>query len=107
MNHTISELRDHLFATLQGLRDPDKPLDIDRAKAVAEVAQTIINSAKVEVDHMRVSGRSDSTGFIAISAPANGEPATPQGLQIVRDDARGKTTVEQRGGVTITRHVAK
>jgi hypothetical protein len=107
MSHTIDELRDHLFATIQGLRDPDKPLDIERAKAVAEVAQTIINSAKVEVDHMRVSGRSESTGFIAPPALADSGPAKPAGLQVVRDDKNGKTTVEQRDGVTITRHIAK
>jgi hypothetical protein len=32
------------------LKDPEKPLDLNRAKAVVEVAQTIVNSAKVEVD---------------------------------------------------------
>lgn len=108
MSHTISDLRDHLFATLQDLRDKDKPLDIERAKAVAEVAQTIINSAKVEVDHMRVSGHADRTGFIA---PPDGSPLpAPEhkpGLTVVRDDEKGKTTVENRNGMTITRHVAK
>lgn len=31
------------------LKDPDKPLDLERAKAISGVAQTIINTAKVEV----------------------------------------------------------
>lgn len=46
----LSDLRDHLFETLEALKDSDKPMDLDRAKAISNVAQTIINSAKVEVD---------------------------------------------------------
>lgn len=112
MNHTISDLRDHLFATIEGLRDKENPLAIDRAKAVAEVAQTIINSAKVEVEHMKVSGEIDGTGFIAPAALPDGTSPTEQaapraGLTVVQDDRNGKTTVEHRGGMTITRHKAK
>jgi hypothetical protein len=43
-------LRDHLFETLEALKDPDNPMELDRAKAISEVAQTIINAARVEVD---------------------------------------------------------
>lgn len=53
---TIEDLRAHLFATLEGLRDPANPMDIDRAKAVSDVAQTIINTAKLEVEHLRAVG---------------------------------------------------
>jgi hypothetical protein len=49
-------LRDHLFETLEALKDPEKPMEIDRAKTIAEVAQTIINGAKVEVQFLDVSG---------------------------------------------------
>ena len=52
----ISDLRNHLFETIEALKDPDKPMDIDRAKAISDVAQTIINSAKVEVDLMKALG---------------------------------------------------
>ncbi len=48
---TIEDLRAALFATLEGLRDGS--VDIDRAKAVNEVSQTIINAGKLEVDYMR------------------------------------------------------
>lgn len=60
----IDTLRDQLFTTLAALNDPEKPMDIERAKAVAEVAQVIINSAKVEVEHLKVVG-GKSTGFIS------------------------------------------
>ncbi|KDR25453.1 hypothetical protein [Caballeronia zhejiangensis] len=65
---TIEELRSHLFDTLRALSDKEKPLELDRAKAVAEVAQVIINSAKVEVEHMKVSG-GKGTGFMAEKKP--------------------------------------
>jgi len=62
----ISAVRAALFATLSGLSDKKNPMDIERAKAVNEVAQTIINSAKVEVDALRVLGGKGS-GFIPVA----------------------------------------
>jgi hypothetical protein len=60
----ISDLRDHLFETLEALKDGEKPMDIDRAKAITEVAQTIINAAKVEVDLVKaVGGSAPGGGF--------------------------------------------
>jgi len=52
--NTINDLRNHLFATLEALADPDNPMDLERARAISDVAQTIINSAKVEVDLVKV-----------------------------------------------------
>lgn len=60
----IDDLRKHLFDTLADLRNKDTPLELDRAKAISEIAQTIINSAKVEVDHLRVTGATAATDFI-------------------------------------------
>lgn len=61
MSNNIDTLREHLFATLDGLRNKAEPLDIDRAKAISEVAQVIINSAKVEVDYAKATGAKGST----------------------------------------------
>lgn len=63
MKNKIEDLRNHLFAPIEALLDEDKPMDIDRAKAVADVAQVVINSAKVEVAFMRATGGTGS-GFI-------------------------------------------
>ena len=63
MKNKIEDLRNHLFATIEALLDEDKPMDIDRAKAVADVAQVMINSAKVEVEFMKTTGGTGS-GFI-------------------------------------------
>lgn len=61
MKNKIEDLRNHLFATLEALQDEEKPMDLDRARVVADVAQTIINSAKVEVDFLKVAGELPTT----------------------------------------------
>lgn len=63
MRNKIEDLRNHLFATIEALSDKEEPMDIDRAKAISDVAQTIINSAKVEVDFLNKVG-GNGTGFI-------------------------------------------
>lgn len=62
-NETIEGLREHLFATLAALRDTQNPMEVERAKAVAEVAGKIIETAKVEVSFLNVAGGKGS-GFI-------------------------------------------
>ena len=62
----MPDLRDHLFEVMERLKDEDKPMDIDRAKAVCVVAQTLINSAKVEIDLLRVVGGTSASQFIPI-----------------------------------------
>lgn len=59
MKNKIDDVRDHLFEALERLKDEDidsKRLDreIRRAKAVREVADSIIGTAKAETDRMRV-----------------------------------------------------
>lgn len=56
MKNKIEDLRNHLFAALESLADKDNPMDLDRAKAICQVSQVIINSAKVEVDFINKVG---------------------------------------------------
>ena len=49
----IQDLRDNLFEVIEKLKDEDENFSIDKAKAIAELAQVIVNSAKVEVDFIR------------------------------------------------------
>lgn len=70
MKNKIEDLRNHLFAALEGLADKDEPMELERAKAIADVAQTIINSAKVEVDYLRAIGATGpATGFLETPRP--------------------------------------
>lgn len=73
----IVDLRDHLFATLESLRDDDKPMELDRARAVAEVAKVIVESAKVEVQMLKVTGGLNVTGFIPEEAVTPGRRLGP------------------------------
>jgi hypothetical protein len=94
---TINDLRATLFDTLAAIKAGT--LDIDRAKAINDVAQTIINSAKVEVDNARISGGTGS-GFLCDDTP-------PRLAAITERTAGGMRTVQQLGnGATITRHRA-
>lgn len=63
MKNKIEDLRDHLFATIEALRDKDHPMEVDRARAIRDVAQVIVNSAKVENEFIRETG-SIGSGFI-------------------------------------------
>ena len=79
MSDDINGLRGMLFETLRDLREGK--IDIDKAKAINDTAQTIINSAKVEVDYIRITGAQTSNGFIeGVATP----PELPNGVVSVR-----------------------
>lgn len=59
----IEDLRNHLFAALEGLSDEEKPMDLDRAQTIANVGQVLVNSIKVENDFLRITGQARSTAF--------------------------------------------
>lgn len=63
MQNDIAELRSHLFNTLSALQDKQNPMDIERAKAVCQVGDVIISSAKAEIDFARVNGSVDTQFF--------------------------------------------
>jgi hypothetical protein len=51
----IEDLRNHLFETIELLKDGD--IDVERAKAIADVAHQINLSAKVEIDYLKLLSR--------------------------------------------------
>ena len=69
-----AELRSMLFETMRGLKDGE--LDVEKAKAINETAQTIINSAKVEVDYIKTAG--GKSKFLDQNALPNGVTAIRQ-----------------------------
>lgn len=91
----IAKLRKHLFETLEGLKN--KSIDIDQAKAISETAQVIINTAKAEVDFMKVTGQTVNSEFIPVlAAPAN--PRLPTLI------STGFKQTEPVPGGTVTTH---
>lgn len=53
MSNNMTTVRQHLLDTLADLRNREKPMDVDRARAVADVARVLVDSAKVEVDYIK------------------------------------------------------
>lgn len=78
MPNNIEDLRTHLFETLRALKDKAAPMDLDRARAVADVARVIVDSAKVEVKFLEVTGAIRSTKFL----PDGEEQSAPVDRQL-------------------------
>ena len=75
MNHTetptgMASLQDILMQSINDVRSG--AMETSTAKALNEMAQTLINSAKVEVEFMRATKRSESRFF------QNGFESTPR-----------------------------
>jgi hypothetical protein len=84
VKNKIDDLRDHLFATLESLRDKEKPMDLDRAETIAKVAQVIVNTATAEVKFLNATGGKGS-GFVP---SGDDKPQLPAG-------AKGNVTVHR------------
>ena len=74
---TIEDLREHLFAAIQGVRDGT--LTIERAQTVSQLAQVVVNTAKVEVEFMGAAKRTESRFLAGLPAPggAGSAPGAP------------------------------
>jgi uncharacterized damage-inducible protein DinB len=62
MGKKIEDLRDTLFETIELLKT--NKIEVDKAKAIQSIAQTIVNSAQVEVDYLSQINATAGTGFI-------------------------------------------
>lgn len=70
---SIAQVRQHLLDTLASLRSQDNPMDVDRARAVAQVAGVLVDTARVEVDYIKATGAEHSE-FIEGAFKPNGLP---------------------------------
>jgi hypothetical protein len=106
----ISTLRRHMLDQLRALRTAPRgeelSLEIRRAKAVSEVAQTLINAARVEVDYVNAVRGATESAFLqepdASKPPAL--PSRPQSALPSADTARlGGPAADHpwRGGSTV------
>ncbi len=68
-NPHINTLRNELLATLADLRNRDNPMEPDRARAIAQVATVLVDSAKVEVDYLKATGQDVSNFIDGMKAP--------------------------------------
>lgn len=80
--NNISTVRQHLLDTLSDLRNREQPMEIDRARAVADVARVLVDSAKVEVDYLKATGQANAD-FLEQPSAENA-PAPLSGIVGVR-----------------------
>ena len=90
----IHQLRDHLLQTLASLRDRTNPMEPDRARAVAQVASVLVDTARVEVDFIKATGQ-DTSQFMQAALP--GETRTTATGNTVQKLPNG-TTIHRMGG---------
>lgn len=74
MKNKLTDLNDHLFAELERLGDEDldeekMKTEIDRAKALGNIANSIINNAKLSLDAVRLQVEYGGTNRSAIELP--------------------------------------
>jgi hypothetical protein len=78
MSKTINDLRETLFATLEGVKAGT--IDLDKARAINDIARSITETAKVEVDYLRTTGGGESS-FIDTAIEADNLPeGLPNGI---------------------------
>lgn len=76
----IEDLRNHLFEAIEMLKEGD--LDVERAKAIKGLGDTIVNSARAEVQFMQAQRRTGmSSNFIGE------QPAQKQLKPVIDEDA--------------------
>lgn len=61
MKNGMVDLRNHLFDTLERLKDPDHktPMDSDTAEAICLVAKRLLESAEIEIQYRKLVGNKD------------------------------------------------
>ena len=80
--NSINDLRDHLFEALEMLKDPENPMDIERARAVADISQAIINTAKVEIDLVKAVSASSPGSRKFFNMPEESRDVAPEAMRI-------------------------
>lgn len=71
----LDDLRGVLFSTLESLKAGT--MDLDRARVMNDVAKTLVDTAKVEVQFLQVTGGEESN---FIDTKAKGPEALPPGV---------------------------
>ncbi len=74
---TMDDLRSALFETIADLRAGN--IEAGVAKTVADLGQSIINTAKAEADFARATGQAVVSGLIRQSTPTALPPPTEEG----------------------------
>jgi hypothetical protein len=99
MAKNIADLRALLFDAIDGVKNG--ALDIDKAKTINELSKTLVDTARAEIDHARITGGM-AGDFLETSAPAR--LPSPGELTRERTGAGIKTTTMLANGATVVQH---
>lgn len=76
----INQLREHLMATLESLRDRSNPMEPDRARALAQVGSVLVDTVRVENDYLKITGQ-DRSAFLEETTGLTRVSGTPTAHQ--------------------------
>lgn len=91
----ITDLRATLFDTIDGIKN--KSISLDQAKVINDLSQTIINSAKVEVEHLRTVKATHGSGFIPALVDKQEGSDEPVGTGLGTYETTNGTVTRQPG----------
>lgn len=111
---TMDDLRSVIFDTIDDVRK--SKIDAATARAISDLAQSVINSAKAEADYARATGQVVRSGLIStepaappLPAPTAAQPiAAPTAAapaSVTRTHTERGTVIEREGNRT--RHILK
>jgi len=111
---TMDDLRSVIFDTIDDVRK--NKIDAATARAISDLAQNVINSAKAEADYARATGQVVRSGLIStepaalfLPAPTAAQPlAAPTAAapaSVTRTHTDRGTVIEREGNRT--RHILK
>jgi len=87
LRNRVEDLRNHVFEALERLRDAEGTdeirNEIQRSKAVAELAQVGVNSARAETEFLKAVQGSQGSGFVPL------EPRGGHASPVVAQDNEG------------------
>lgn len=111
---TMDDLRSVIFDTINDVRK--SKIDAATARAISDLAQNVINSAKAEADYARATGQVVRSGLISTEPAAPPLPAPTAAHPLAAPTAAAPTSVTrthtERGTVieregNRTRHILK
>lgn len=101
-NNTLETLREALFEALKDARDTTKELDVARVNATCNLAKQITDTAKTEIDYMRVSGAKQGSGFVQIPE----QPTAAEKVKLIKQESTNQTVQTVPGGRIVTHRLA-
>jgi len=86
VKNKLTDLRDHLFAAIEDLRDSDKSpeeleRDLKRAHAIAALGSVLVGTAKVEVAFIKATDGRKGSNFLPELDEEEPRPLTGGGQQ--------------------------